>query len=81
LDLREGEEVTGRWRKLYNGYSYPSASISGVMKWRKMRYARYIACLGKMRNSAKLVTIIEGRDQLEDVSIDGSIILKWILEN
>jgi hypothetical protein len=40
------DEVTGRWRKLYNGELrdlYSSPSIIRIIKWRRMRWAWHVA--------------------------------------
>jgi hypothetical protein len=41
----------------------------------------HIACLGEMANAYKiLLENLKGRDHLEDLGIDGRIILEYILE-
>jgi len=43
------EEVTGEWRRLYNGelnYLYSSPNIVLVIKWRRMRWAGHVARMG-----------------------------------
>jgi hypothetical protein len=45
-----------------------------------MRWAGHIIHMGEMRNAYSIVVgNLKERDRLEDVGIDGEIILKWIL--
>jgi hypothetical protein len=45
-----------------------------------MKRAEHVARIGEMRNAFKiLVDNLKGRDHLEDLAVDGRIILKWIL--
>jgi hypothetical protein len=42
----------------------------------RIRWAGHIACVGEMRNAYKILYgKPEGRDHLEDLSVDGKIIL------
>ena len=46
------DEVTGEWRRLRNeelNDLYCSPNIVRVIKWRRMRWARYVACMGEKR--------------------------------
>jgi hypothetical protein len=46
------DEVTGEWRRLHNeelNYLYCSPSILWVIKWRRMRWAGHVACMGEER--------------------------------
>jgi len=52
------------------------------MKSRKMRWARYVACIGDGRGTYKIfVKRRKKRSHLEDLGEDGRIILKWIYRN
>jgi hypothetical protein len=59
------DEVTGSWRKLHNEELhgvYSSPSIIRVIKARRMRWARHVACMGEVRNTYSiLVGKPEGR--------------------
>jgi hypothetical protein len=51
------EEVAGGWRRLHNEELlkfYASPNIIRLIKSRRMRWARFIACMGKMRNARKI---------------------------
>jgi hypothetical protein len=44
----------------------------------RMRWAGHLAFMREMRNpTVLLLEILKGRDHLEDVDVDGSIILEW----
>jgi hypothetical protein len=70
----EREKVMGGWRRLHskelhNLYATPHV-IRAIKLWR-MRRVGYVACMGEMRNSIKVL--------LENTGIDGRIILEWNL--
>jgi hypothetical protein len=51
------------------------------MKSRRMRWEGHVVHMGEMKNEYKiLVENLNARDHLEDIGVDGRIILKWILE-
>jgi hypothetical protein len=62
------DEVTGEWRRLYNGELndlYSSPNIIRVIKLRRMRWAGRVACLGEGRGAYRiLVGRPEGRRPL-----------------
>jgi hypothetical protein len=64
-----GDEVTGEWRKLYNGELHDlhaSPGIMGQIKSRRMRWAGHVARMGGGRNvCGVLVGKPEGKGQLE----------------
>jgi hypothetical protein len=58
-----------------------SPDVTRMVKSRRMRWARYGVCMGEMRNSNKIwLESLKKTDQLEEMGIDGRIILKWILQ-
>ena len=75
------DEVTGEWRKLQNeelNDLYPSPNTVQVKKLRRMRWAGHVAHMGERRGIYQvMVGKPKGkRDQLEDPSEDGRIILR-----
>jgi len=62
------DEVTGNWRKLYNeelNSLYSSPNIILVVKFRRMRWARHVARMGKRRGVYRvLVKKLEGKRPL-----------------
>ena len=74
------DEITGDWRKLHNeelNDLYCSLSIVRVIKWKRMRWARNVARMGE----AEVYTgfwwrNLSERNHLEDVDVEGRIILK-----
>jgi hypothetical protein len=50
-----------------------------VIKSRRKRWARHVACVRERRCVCKvLVGKLERKNQLEDPGVDGRIILRWI---
>jgi len=50
-------EVTGEWRRLYNeelNDLYSSPNIIWVVKLRRMRWTRHVACMGERRSVYKV---------------------------
>jgi hypothetical protein len=77
------DEVTGEWRKLYNGELhnlYLSPDIIRQIKSRRMRWAGHVACMGEGRNVYRvLMGKPEGKRPLKDQGVDGRMGPKWAL--
>jgi len=63
--------------ELHNLYS--SQHIIRVMISRMKRLEGYVARMGDIRNTKSSLKNLKGRDHLEYLSVDGKIILKWIV--
>jgi hypothetical protein len=64
------KEVTGDWRNLYDEELYDlcwSSHIMSVIRWR-LSWTGRVACRGNLKE----------RYHLEDLGVEGMIILKWI---
>ena len=80
--LGKRDKLTRDWRRLHNEelYTlYSSLNIIRVIKLRRIRLVGYVACMGE-REGAYMVLVEEPEegDYLEDRSVDGRIILKWV---
>ena len=80
--VRKGEEVTEEWRKMHSeelqGVCF-STNSPRVIKWKMMRWVGHVARMREKRNIYRvLVWKPEGKNQLEDLGVDGNIILKWV---
>jgi len=67
------DEVTGKWRKLYNeelNDLYSSPNTVRVIISTRMRWAGHVARMGGN---------LRERDHLGGLGVDGRIILRWIL--
>jgi hypothetical protein len=62
------DEVTGEWRKLHYEelhVLYCAPSIVRVIKWRRMRWAGHVACMGEGRGVCRVLAWKpEGKKQL-----------------
>jgi len=74
------DEVTGKWRKLYDAELndlYSLSNIVRVIKSRRMRRAGHVARTGERRGIYRaLVGSLKIRAHLGDPGVDGSIILR-----
>jgi len=59
---------------------YCSPNIIRMIKSRRMRWVGHVARMGDRSDAYRvLVADLRDRDHLEDLGLDGRIILKWIL--
>jgi hypothetical protein len=56
---------------------FSSSDIITEIKSNKTKYAAHVACIEQVRNAYK--SSLKGRNHLEDLGLDGRIILKMIL--
>jgi hypothetical protein len=79
----KGEEVARDWRRLHNEELhnlYASPYIIMVIKSRRMRWKGHVARMGDITNAYNIVIgILKGRDHLDNITVDGRIILERIL--
>jgi hypothetical protein len=77
------DDVAEGWRKLHDEELrnlYSSPNIVRMIGSRRMRWAGNVTCTREMRNACKILAgKPEEKIQSEEIGIDGSIILKWIL--
>jgi hypothetical protein len=77
------EEVAGGWRRLHNEELhnlYTSANIIRVIKSKRTRLAGQVARMDITEmQRIFLLENLNGRNYLEDIGVDGNIILKWLL--
>jgi hypothetical protein len=76
------DEVTREWRKLHNeelNDLYYSPNIVRMTKSRRMGWPGHVVVIGESRGVHRiLVGKPEGKNHLEDQSVHGMIILRWI---
>ena len=74
--------VRGEWRKLHNeelNDLFCSHNIVRVIESRRMRWAGYVACMGRRKASTGFRWgNLRERDHFGDLGVDGRIILRWI---
>ena len=75
------DEVTGEWRRLHNEelyVLYSSPDIIRVIKSRRLRWTGHVVRMGKRKRSYRIfVGKPEAGDNLQELGVDGIIILKW----
>jgi len=78
------DEVTGDRRRLRDKelhVLHSSPNIIWVIKSRRVKWTEHVACMGDRRSAYRvLVGKPEGKDHLENINVDESIILKCILK-
>jgi len=71
----------GAWRmhneKLFNLYTSPN--IVRVIRSRMMKWMGHVVCMGGMRNAKFWLVNLDRRDHVEDLGVDGRVLLEWIL--
>jgi hypothetical protein len=76
------DEVTGEMRRLHNeelNDLYSSPNTVRVIKWRRMRWAGHVACMGEERGCIGSWWGNRRKgDHWGDLVVDGWIILGWI---
>ena len=78
---RKRDEVTREWIILHNeelNDLYSSPNIVRMIKSRRMRWAGHVARMGRRGLYGVLMGKPEGKNHLEDPSVDGRVILRWI---
>jgi len=76
------DEVTGEWTKQHNvelNYLYCSPNIVRVIKSRRIRWTRHVACIGERRvDTGFCWGKLREKNHLEVPDVNGRIILRWI---
>jgi hypothetical protein len=73
------KETKRDWRRLYSEGLYNLYSLPNIrmIKSRSVGWAWHVVCMGEIGNKYKIfVRKFKGGDHLEDLSIDGIVILK-----
>ena len=74
------DKVTGEWRRLHNEelYAlYSSPNIIWVIKSRRLRWARHVACMGNRRGAYR---VLMGKPEERKNRCRCEDNLKWILD-
>jgi hypothetical protein len=74
--------VTGEWRRLRNEelYDLYSSPDIRVIKSRKIRWARYVACMGDRKEAYRVLGgMPEGKTQLVRPRRRWEVMLKWVI--
>ena len=75
-------EVIGEWRTLHNeelSDLYASSNIVQGIKSRRMKWAGHVGRMGERRGVYRVLVGKPGeKNHLEDLDVDGTIILRWI---
>jgi hypothetical protein len=73
-------EVARGWRRLHNDelHKFYASPRIKVIKSRMMGWAVFVARMGEMRNSYRILDgRLEGRKHSEDLGVDGKIIFEY----
>jgi len=76
--------LAGGWRRLHNEKFHTLFALPNIIRVIKsgggVRWTGYVARVGEVNAYKICLESWKGRDQLEDLGIDGRIVLDWILE-
>jgi hypothetical protein len=76
--------VVGYWRKLYNENFHDfhfSPNCNRIINSRNVRWVRIVACMGEIRIRSRFWwKTVKDKDLLEELDIDGEIMLKYVLK-
>jgi hypothetical protein len=79
------DEVTGEWRRLHNEELNDLCTLPNIVRSvnsRRIRWAEHVARMGRGEvRTAYWRGKLKNRSHLEDLELNGRVILKWILKN